>query len=86
MVSLDNSFIEASGDEIITVASLSPQAQLKTIFVEEMNGGSFEDFKGLLRGFWAEESYKNPDVKNWNSFEDIPAKEARKIRALLKRL
>jgi hypothetical protein len=83
---VDNSFIEASNDEIITVASLSPHAQLKTIFVDEMNGGSFEDFKELLRDFWAKESYKNTDAKNWNSFEDIPAKEARKIRALLKNL
>lgn len=78
-------YIEASSDEINSVASLSPQAQLKTVFTDEMNGGSFSDFKELLRTFWSQEKYQNPEAKNWNEFSDIPAKEARKIRALLKK-
>ncbi len=83
----DNSFsIESSSDEINSIASLSPHAQLRTIFVDEMNGGSFEEFKELLRTFWSQEKYQNPDAKNWNQFSDIPVKEARKIRVLLKNL
>lgn len=82
---VDNSFIESSSDEMVSVASLSPHVQLKTIYVDEMNGGGFDDFKELLREWWAKDSYKNPDAKNWNAFEDIPVKEARKIRALLKK-
>ncbi len=80
------SYIEASSDEINTVASLSPHAQLKTVFVDEMNGGSFEDFKEVLRTFWSQEKYQNPEAANWEKFEDIPVKDARKIRALLKNL
>jgi hypothetical protein len=79
-------YIEASSDEIHSVASLSPHAQLRMIYVDEMNGGSFEDFKELLRQFWTEGKYKNPDAKDWTQFDDIPVKEARKIRALLKKL
>lgn len=83
----DNSFsIEASSDETSTIASLSPHAQLKSVFADQMNGGSFSDFKELLRTFWAEEKYKNIEAKDWDDFSDIPAKEARKIRALLKKL
>ena len=79
-------YIEASSDEVDSVSVLSPIVKLKMTFVDEMNGESFEDFKVLLRKLWTEEKYKNPDAKDWNDFSDIPAKEARKIRAALKKL
>lgn len=80
------SYVEASSDEMNTVASLSPHAQLKAVFIDEMNGGSFEDFKEILRNLWSQEKYQNPEAANWDKFEDIPVKDARKIRALLKNL
>lgn len=82
-----NSFVAQSESENIeTVASLSPHAQLRSTFVEKTGEDSFDEFKALLRSFWTKDLYKNQEAKDWNKFEDIPVKEARKIRALIKKL
>lgn len=59
--------------------SLSPQSMLETAFDE-----SFEDFKSDLRKLWAKDLYKNEDISNWQSFDDIPIKEARILIKLIK--
>ena len=72
--------------EVISVASLSPQLQLESLFKDKTGSNSFEEFKDTLRSFWSKGTYKNPETKNWKSFKDLPAKEARKIRVLVKDL
>jgi len=32
---------------------------------------------------WKDETYKNEEAANWNSFEDIPIKESRKLLSLV---
>lgn len=77
--------IEASSDES-PIASLSPLSQLKQVFMQKTGGKTFEEFKEILRQFWVENKYKNGDAAEWNDWDDIPAKEARKIRVLFKNL
>jgi hypothetical protein len=48
------------------------------------NFGSFDDFKEKLRDLYRSEKYRNDEVKNWGSFEDIPPKEARTLLGLVK--
>ena len=40
---------------------------------------SFDSCKDVLRDLWKSEKYRNEQAKTWNSFSDIPAKEARKL-------
>ncbi len=40
---------------------------------------SFDSCKDVLRDLWKSEKYRNEEAKTWNSFSDIPAKEARKL-------
>jgi hypothetical protein len=82
-----NSFsVEASSDEPLEKI-LSPNARLFQDWQGHLGGGgNFEDFKETLRSLWKQEIYQNGDAQNWNSFNDVPAKEARKIRAALKKL
>lgn len=65
--------------------ALTPNAALQKAFQEKSGSDSFEEFKSLLRQLWKEESYQNEDAKEWSEFSDIPAKECRKILALIKR-
>jgi hypothetical protein len=44
----------------------------------------FDGFQELLRGFWKDGLYKNPEVKNWSRFEDIPPKECRTLISIIK--
>ncbi len=82
-----NSFsVEASSDEPLEKI-LSPNARLFQDWQGHLGGGgNFEDFKETLRSLWKKEIYQNGDAQNWNDFNDVPAKEARKIRAALKKL
>ena len=82
-----NSFsVEASSDEPLGKI-LSPNARLFQDWQDQAGGGgNFDDFKETLRSLWKKEIYQNGDAQNWNNFNDVPAKEARKIRAALKKL
>lgn len=51
-----------------------------------LNITSFSEFQETLRDMWKNETYKNPEVKNWKDFEDIPPKECRKLIAILKKV
>jgi hypothetical protein len=46
--------------------------------------GNFDDFVSDLRKLWAKDIYKNKDITNWKSFDDIPIKEARILIKLIK--
>lgn len=53
--------------------------------LSQINVNDFSEFQELLRKLWKEEVYKNPEVKNWKDFDDIPPKECRKIISIIKK-
>lgn len=59
--------------------ALSPQAMIKTHFNDD-----FEAFIALLRRFWQQGTYKHEAVSSWNSFNDVPTKEARVLLKMVK--
>ena len=74
---------DASSDS--AMLPLTPSGTLQKA-LEEVHGiKSFKGFKELLRVFWKEESYRNMDAKDWKSYEDIPAKECRKLIAFVRK-
>lgn len=64
-------------------ADVTPQAVLSKKFQEAV-GGEFSDFREWLRTLWKEETYRNEEAKNWNSWSDVPSKEARTLLKHLK--
>jgi len=62
---------------------ITPSALLETKVKASHGVNSWDDFKELLRGLWKEEKYVNESVKDWDSFSDIPAKEARKLISII---
>lgn len=60
------------------LSPLSPNAVLENLFSD------FETFKSKMRELWAQGSYQNKEVKNWDDFSGIPPKEARILLKLLK--
>ena len=63
--------------------SLTPSSILESQALTKLDCGSFDDFKQVLRSWWQEDKYKNQDVGQWGSFEDVPAKEARVLLKLI---
>ncbi len=65
--------------------AFTPTAMLENAVLEKL-GVDFNGFKnGKLKELWRSDVYKNEDAKNWQSFADIPTKEARKLLAILKK-
>lgn len=65
--------------------SLSPNSMLESSAIKDLNCSTFEEFKDYLRTLWAENTYRNDQIKEWKSFSDIPAKEARILLKLSKK-
>jgi hypothetical protein len=65
------------------VQSLTPQSALKNSAKQNLGCDDFEAFKKHLRKLWKDETYKNEEAANWNSFEDIPIKESRKLLSIV---
>jgi hypothetical protein len=65
------------------VQSLTPQSALKNSAKQNLGCEDFEAFKKHLRKLWKDETYKNEEAANWNSFEDIPIKESRKLLSIV---
>ena len=61
-----------------TSSPLSPHGMLEKQF------DSFEDFKSKLRVLWKDDSYRNEAAAGWQTFKDIPPKEARILLKLVK--
>jgi hypothetical protein len=76
---IDKSSKKSSSKKSNSKPSLSPQSMLDTAF-----DGNFDDFVSDLRKLWAKNIYKNKDITNWKSFDDIPIKEARVLIKLIK--
>jgi hypothetical protein len=66
--------------------NLTPSAMLEKAVKEKTGSDSFDQFKNVLREFWKQEKYRNEAAKEWTSFNDIPAKESRKLLSLIKTL
>ena len=43
----------------------------------------FDQFLNWLRELWQNSTYRNEDTKNWTSYKQIPARECRKLMAIL---
>ena len=56
---------------------------IENLAKEKLNCSNFEEFKVILREWWASDKYKNNEVKNWNDYEDIPASQARILMKLI---
>jgi hypothetical protein len=65
----------------VKVNDISPTSILEAQSKEKLGCNSFDDFKDVLRELWKADRYKNDDIQSWNSFNDIPAKEARILLA-----
>jgi hypothetical protein len=76
---IDKSNKKSSSKKSNSKPNLSPQSMLDTAF-----DGNFDNFVSDLRKLWAKNIYKNKDITNWKSFEDIPIKEARILIKLIK--
>ena len=64
-------------------APITPSGLLEKTLRDKHSVDSFESFKDTLRAFWKDGKYLNEEVKNWSSFDDIPAKEARKLIGII---
>jgi hypothetical protein len=62
---------------------ITPSELLEKTLRDKHGVDSFESFKDKLRDFWKDGKYVNEEVKNWSSFNDIPAKESRKLIGIL---
>ena len=78
----DNSTTVESSDNLSPV--ITPSALLEKILRDKHSVSSFESFKDILRDLWKSEKYRNEEAKEWKSFEDISAKEAKKLIITLK--
>ena len=74
---------DASSDS--AMLPLTPSGALQKALDEDNGVKSFDKFKELLRALWKEEIYRNEEAANWKSYEDIPAKECRKLIAICKK-
>jgi hypothetical protein len=67
-----------------SITSITPQALLKKLSSDKLKCESFDDFKQYLRKLWSEEKYQNEEAKSWNDYNDVPAKECRKLTTFIK--
>lgn len=71
-------------DEVEPLKKLTPNGVLESLASSKLKCGSFNDFKDKLRELWTLELYRNDKAKDWNSFDDVPAKEARLLINIIK--
>ncbi len=75
---------DSSSDAVML--PLTPSGALQKALGDKLGDSSFDGFKTFLRQLWKDDSYRNEDAKDWSSYEDIPAKECRKIISIIKKL
>ena len=71
-------------DEVEPLKKLTPNGVLDSLASSKLKCTSFNDFKDKLRELWTLELYRNDNAKNWNSYDDVPAKEARLLINIIK--
>ena len=74
---------DASSDS--AMLPLTPSGTLQKALADDNGVNSFDEFKALLRALWKEDIYRNEEAAHWESYEDIPAKECRKLIAICKK-
>jgi len=74
---------DASSDS--AMLPLTPSGMLQKALSDDNGVNSFDEFKALLRALWKEDIYRNEEAAHWESYEDIPAKECRKLIAICKK-
>tara|TARA_B100000900_G_scaffold414441_1_gene441091 strand:- start:70 stop:840 length:771 start_codon:yes stop_codon:yes gene_type:complete len=75
---------DSSSDAVML--PLTPSGALQKALGDKLGDSSFDSFKTFLRQLWKDDSYRNEDAKDWSSYEDLPAKECRKIISIIKKL
>jgi len=71
-------------DEVEPLKKLTPNGVLESLASSKLKCNSFNDFKDKLRELWTLELYRNDNAKNWKSYDDVPAKEARLLINIVK--
>ena len=71
-------------DEVEPLKKLTPNGVLESLASTKLKCGSFNSFKDKLRELWTLELYRNDDAKNWQKYDDVPAKEARLLINIIK--
>lgn len=66
-----------------SIVPVTPSGILEKIAREKLGASSFDEFKDHMRNLWKSGKYKNEEVSNWNSFSDVPAKEARVLISII---
>mgnify|MGYP003132364506 FL=1 len=77
--------IQKKSGQASQIFAITPTGTLQKTLAEVLNITDFSDFKDHLRTLWKNETYKNKDIKDWNDFSDIPAKECRILIALIRK-
>lgn len=80
----DPNKVPAQAQSQASASGLDPSSILEQAATKDLGCGSFTDFKESLRKFWAKEMYRNEEAGSWESYEDIPAKEARILLKIIK--
>jgi len=71
-------------DEVEPLKKLTPNGVLESLASTKLKCSSFNSFKDKLRELWTLELYRNDDAKNWQKYDDVPAKEARLLINIIK--
>ena len=71
-------------DPVEPLKKLTPNGVLESLASSKLKCVSFNDFKDKLRELWALELYRNDNAKNWQKYDDVPAKEARLLINIIK--
>jgi hypothetical protein len=71
-------------DEVEPLKKLTPNGVLENLATSKLKCDSFNDFRAKLRELWTLELYRNDAAKDWQSYDDIPAKEARLLINIVK--
>jgi hypothetical protein len=74
---------DASSDS--AMLPLTPSGTLQKALSDDNGVNSFDEFKALLRALWKENIYRNEEAAHWESYEDIPPKECRKLISICKK-
>ena len=71
-------------DEVEPLKKLTPNGVLESLASNKLKCNSFNDFREKLRELWTLELYRNDGAKDWQGFDDVPAKEARLLINIIK--
>jgi len=71
-------------DPVEPLKKLTPNGVLESLASSKLKCVSFGDFKDKLRELWTLELYRNDEAKNWQKYDDVPAKEARLLINIIK--